>query len=564
MADERYHMEFEQLGIGQVLGRSRLFVPPNQREYAWTDLEATTLYRDFERAVATGSSYFLGAIVTIPRDGMLEVVDGQQRLATTALLLAAIRNHLQADDMMVEAINNDFLTGIDLQKRERVPKLRLNVDDNELFRCIVTGASESTYPTATKESQRRLRRAYDLAREHVARVADPGDPWDPGDSLTELVSFIELRAFVVLLRMSSDADAYRMFETLNDRGLRTSQSDLIKNYLFSRSVERSQEIRSRWNHMQGSLESLGDDDVTVDFLRDAVTVTYGHTRESRVYDAVQTIAKRENAALAFAAKIDGLANGYVATFSSSHERWNGCPHEIRHAIDALNLLAVRPLRPLLLAVERKFPDREAAAAFRFAVALGVRLLVTIPTRGGSVEEPLSEAAKGVYKGDLKSTDDLKKKLNGVTPSDEEFRAAFEIARVSKAELARYYLRSLERAAHDEPQPWFMPVEDRSIITLEHVLPKKPEDRWPQFGDDDAAAYVNRLGNQALLRASDNSGAGNAGFADKRPLYQGSPYRLTKMVADAADWTPAEVVARQKRLAELAVAAWPIDCDSERL
>ena len=557
MADERYHMEFEQLGIGQVLGRSRLFVPPNQREYAWTDLEATTLYRDFERAVATGSSYFLGAIVTIPRDGMLEVVDGQQRLATTALLLAAIRNHLQADDMMVEAINNDFLTGIDLQKRERVPKLRLNVDDNELFRCIVTGASESMYPTATKESQKRLRRAYDLAREHVARVADPGDPWDPGDSLTEMVSFIELRAFVVLLRMSNDADAYRMFETLNDRGLRTSQSDLIKNYLFSRSVERAQEIRTRWNHMQGSLETLGDDDVTVDFLRDAVTVTYGHTRESRVYDAVQTIAKRENAALAFAAKIDGLANGYVATFSSSHERWNGCPHEIRNAIDALNLLAVRPLRPLLLAVERKFPDRAAASAFQFAVALGVRLLVTIPTRGGSVEEPLAEAAKGVYKGEIKGTDDLKKKLNGVTPSDEEFRAAFEIARVSKAELARYYLRSLERAANDEPQPWFMPVEDRSIITLEHVLPKKPEDRWPQFSDDEAAAYVNRLGNQALLRASDNSGAGNAGFADKRPLYQESPYRLTKMVADAWEWTPVEVVARQKRLAELAVAAWPI-------
>ena len=556
MADDRYHMEFEQLGIGQVLGRSRLFVPPNQREYAWTDLEASTLYHDFGRAVATGSSYFLGTIVTIPRGEMLEVVDGQQRLATTAILLAAIRDHLQADDMIVEAINNDFLTGIDLQKRERVPKLRLNVDDNELFGCIVTGASESTYPTVTKESQKRLRRAYDLARKHVDRVAAPGDPWDPGDSMSELVSFIEQRALVGLLRMSSDSDAYRMFETLNDRGLRTSQSDLIKNYLFSRSVERAQEIRTRWNHMQGSLETLGDDDVTVDFLRDAVTVTYGHTRESRVYDAVQTIAKRENAALAFAAKIDGLANGYVATFSSSHERWNGCPHEIRHAIDALNLLAVRPLRPLLLAVERKLSDREVAAAFQFAVALGVRLLVTISTRGGSVEEPLAEAAKGVYKGDLKSTHDLKKKLNGVTPSDEEFRAAFEIARVSKGELARYYLRSLERAANDEPEPWFMPVEDRSIITLEHVLPKSPEDRWPQFSDDEAAVYVNRLGNLALLRASDNSGVGNAGFADKRPLYQESPYRLTKMIADAADWTPAEVVARQKRLAELATAAWP--------
>ena len=205
--DGRYHMEFEQLGIGQVLGRSRLFVPPNQRDYAWTDLEVSTLYQDFQRAVTTGSSYFLGTIVTIPRDGMLEVVDGQQRLATTVILLAAIRDHLQDDVMFVESINNDFLTGIDRAKRERVPKMRLNFDDNELFGCIVTGAAVSAYPAVTKESQKRLRRAYELAREHVGRVAYPGDPWDPGDSLTELVSFIEQRALVGLLRMSSDADA---------------------------------------------------------------------------------------------------------------------------------------------------------------------------------------------------------------------------------------------------------------------------------------------------------------------------------------------------------------------
>ncbi len=557
MADERYQMDFEQLGIGQVLGRSRLFVPPNQRDYAWTDLEVSTLYQDYERARRAGTRYFLGTIVTIPKGEQLEVVDGQQRLATTAVLLAAIRDHLKDDDMVVESINNDFLTGIDLQKRERVPKLRLNFDDNELFRCIVTGVTESAYPTATKESQKRLRRAYDLARGHVDKISEPGDPWDRGDSLSELVSFIEQRAFVVLLRMSSDADAYRMFETLNDRGLRTSQSDLIKNYLFSRSVGRAQEIQSRWNRMQGSLETLGEEDLTVDFVRDAVTVMHGRTQESRVYEAVQSVAKRENAALRFAAKLDGLATGYVAVFTSSHERWNGCPQDVRRAIDALNLLAVRPLRPLLLAVERKFGDPEVAATFRFAVSVGVRLLVTIPERSASVEAPMAQTANGVYRGDIETTDHLKKKLNGVTPSDEEFRAAFEIARVSKAELARYYLRSLERAANREPEPWFIPVEDRAVITLEHILPKTPEDRWPQFGEDEAAGYVNRLGNQALLRASDNSRAGNAGFADKRPLYWESPYRLTQMVADAEDWTPAEVVARQKRLAELAVAAWPI-------
>ena len=163
----------------------------------------------------------------------------------------------------------------------------------------------------------------------------------------------------------------------------------------------------------------------------------------------------------------------------------------------------------------------------------------------------------VYGREIETTDSLKKKLNGIIPSDEEFRAAFKTARVPRANLARYYLRSLERAENEESEPWYVPNEDSSTINLEHILPKKPDGNWPQFSDDEAALYVNRLGNQALLRASDNSAVGNVGFADKRLLYEESPYRLTKMIAEAAEWTPEQVIIRQKRLAELALTAWPI-------
>ena len=557
MADEMNQMEFERLGIGSVLRRYRLFVPPNQREYAWTEREVSTLFRDYGRAVEERSSYFLGTVVTISRpDGMLEVVDGQQRLATTSLLLTAIRDYL-GDDMIYESINSDFLFSVDWAERARVPKLRLNVDDNELFERIINVSSSDAHPKTTRESHARLRTAYRIASEHVRKIAKPWDPWDHRNIFSDWVSFVDQRAFVVLIRMSNDAHAYRMFETLNDRGLRTSQADLIKNFLFSRSVDRVQEIRHRWHHMRGALETLGDEEITVDFLRAAVIVTRGHTRESQVYESVQNIAKTENTALGFASTIERLAHAYVATFISSHERWNGCPPGVRSAIDVLDLLDVRAMRPLLLAAASRFSHRELAATFRFAVALSVRLVVTNSPHGASAEMPLAEVANLVHRREVESTESLKKKLNGIIPSDEEFRAAFEIARVPRAVLARYYLRSLERTANEESEPWYLPNEDSSIINLEHILPKKPDGNWPQFSDDHAALYVNRLGNQALLRASENSDVGNAGFADKRLLYEESPYRLTKMIADATDWTPEQVIARQKRLAELALTAWPI-------
>ena len=132
------------------------------------------------------------------------------------------------------------------------------------------------------------------------------------------------------------------------------------------------------------------------------------------------------------------------------------------------------MRALLLAVTIKFGSEESGAAFQFAVSLGVRLMIASSTRSGSVELPLANVAHGIFTGDVETVRELKLRLNGVTPTDDEFRGAFETARVSKAQLARYYLRSLEMAARNEPEPWFIPTQDRSVINLEHILPKKPE------------------------------------------------------------------------------------------
>ena len=97
MADGESEIGFAQLGLGSVLKQHQLAVPPNQREYAWENKEVKTLLNDFSREIGEGDrSYFLGTIVTIPRpSNILEVVDGQQRLATTAIILSCIRDYLR-------------------------------------------------------------------------------------------------------------------------------------------------------------------------------------------------------------------------------------------------------------------------------------------------------------------------------------------------------------------------------------------------------------------------------------------------------------------------------------
>ena len=212
----------------------------------------------------------------------------------------------------------------------------------------------------------------------------------------------------------------------------------------------------------------------------------------------------------------------------------------------------------MLAIASQFDEKEASDAFRFLISLGVRLLIASSTSRGSIEEPLANAGHEIFTGQTTNASQLRKLLVDITPTDVEFRAAFETASVSKAALARYYLRSLEMAAKNEATPWFIPNDDRQAINLEHVLPERPEHYWDDtFNEDTARAYMKRLGNLALLLAKSNSDLRSADFKTKKAVYKTSPYELTRQISTVAAWDGTQIGKRQKVLAELALRAWPL-------
>lgn len=552
---------FSQLGLANIIKQNKLIVPPNQREYSWTNKEVKTLFQDFAKAIAgdSNTTYFLGTIVTIPRgkdNDLLEVVDGQQRLATTAIMLAAIRDYLKdRDEMISQSIDNEFLSVIERSSRERIPRLSLNLDDNEYFRARLTG--QIPPPSISKPSHKLIDNAFKEAVEQVKNIVSGYDQKDHGDVLNTWITFMETRALAILLRVPNDSDAYKMFETLNDRGLRTSQSDLVKNYLFGKAGDRISEVQQKWAFMRGALETIEDDDITITFLRHALTVIYGFVRQAQVYDTVQDKARASRPVVTFITQLESLANSYVAIHNSEHEMWNDYKDSARKAIEVLNLISVKPLRPLMLALAEKFSRKDAASALQFCVSLAVRLMIAGTTRTGAVEEGVAAAANKVYNGTVDTAEKLRKDLQALTPTDTRFKADFETGSVSNRRLARYYLRSMELASNGDAQPWHIPNDDKTAINLEHILPEKPEGNWPQFNEDEVKLYYRRIGNVCLLRASDNSGANNQSFEDKKAIYRVSPYRLTKEVADADKWDADEIARRQRNLAQVALKTWPI-------
>ena len=124
-------MEADTQGIGEFIQHRRFFrVPDHQRDFAWTDEEVEQFINDVIGALqGSAEDYFLGLVVVVEPedDDVWEILDGQQRLATTTMVYAAIREWLHSSGFEEDAIKlqDDFIGSRELGETEAVPRLTL-------------------------------------------------------------------------------------------------------------------------------------------------------------------------------------------------------------------------------------------------------------------------------------------------------------------------------------------------------------------------------------------------------------------------------------------------------
>jgi len=563
MTDKTGGFSFALLGIGGILKKNQLQVPPHQREYAWTTDKVNQLIDDLTEAKETNKDHFLGTVVTIDGDDGVElkIVDGQQRLTTTTILVSAIRDFLKADpsaDLIVEAIETEFLTIIDRRARERIPRLTLNIDDNDFFRQLIASNGDFAKLVPSRESHDLLLGAAKACASWVRRVSKTHAASDVPNRLNDWLEFIENRATAVLLSVSDGSMAFKMFETLNDRGLRTSQADLVKSYLFGEAGNsRLAEAQVKWSSMRETLQEIDDADRTINFLWHSLIATRKYVRADEVYDTISQQIRGGSNSATYLTELESLARIYVSTYSQDSDLWAKHSQKTRNAVQVYNQFDPKPVRPLVLAIASKMPAREVEQSIAHLVSLAVRSVVTAQTRSGTFQDTYANAALAVYSGKVTTVADLKVALRNVTVSDEDFKASFSKAKSSKAAFARYYLHALEAASAKESEPWFVQNDDPSSITLEHIMPRNISDgSWSAIGEEDHRRNLKRLGNLCLLQKTTNSGKKNT-FEESVGLYSASPYKWTSIVGSEAQWGLSEIESRQSKMSEVAVEAWPI-------
>lgn len=556
MPREINQLTIELDGIGHTLSDRRIAVPIYQRSYAWEEKHVIDLYDDLLTALRNSEDeYFIGSVVISAGTGRDEVVDGQQRLATITILISAIRDHFTSieDNERATDIQNQYLSKRDRRSQEVVPNLKLNNHDNDYFYKKIILFDNNSIET-TRGSHERIEKAYQIARDKIRAYVSTES--NPASTLLDICDFIDNHLKIIVVLVPDHANAFTIFETLNDRGLDLAISDLLKNYLLGQSDNRLEEVQENWAKMYTLLESTDNESLVVTFIRHYWSSIYGLTRERELYSKIKQRITSKQRSVDLSIELEKAARVYVALLDTSQSYWNDYSLEAKNHMATLNLFKMTQMRPLLLAIMDKFSTVEIERSLKFLVAVSSRFLITGGLGGGALEVQFSDRAKEISEGTITTKNGIKDAMASAIPSDTSFKDAFRTASVSKQYLARYYLMTLEKSANGEDNPELIPNADTSAVNLEHVLPKTLTSDW-DFNPDQHRAYVKRLGNQALMSTRLNSEIGNSSFEIKKPYYGASDFTLTKSIAENDDWTEIEINARQEIMAELAVNTWKI-------
>lgn len=537
--------------IGHLLEDELLMVPVFQRAYAWDEANVREFLEDLRKARADDREYFMGTVVLAePSDVSPRkvIVDGQQRLATTAVLLIAVRDRLKelGQDADSEAVSSRFLRRYEISQKEEVTRLVLSPDDLPDYDCLVEGTDG--------RSDSMLSDAYKLCKDHVDELAPDAASVADLDKLIEQLS----GSVQVLLAVASGIpEAYVIFETLNDRGADLTTADLLKNYLFSQAgAESIAYVQTVWVRIAAQFDKPAD---LVKFIRHEYSSRNGRVTSRQLYRALQdSIGGGSKNTKAYIKQLEETLGVFAALRDPDHSRWSGLSFDVRDSLLAFRRFGFESSTPLLLAAFREWSDTKAARLLNRVAGWSIRAMVAGKLGGGSSEEAFCSAALAVADGSATNQTAVGKVMASFVPTDAEFKAAFRAFGPISTSKAKYLLGVLEKERHAKKSQGNLAYDWSSKgVTIEHLIPASAT----KTGFGSAADFErfeelrDRLWNFALLERGLNKKAGSMPFAKKKHLYVESAFPMTRELADRSGFGVDDAEKRSIELASLAVQAW---------
>jgi uncharacterized protein with ParB-like and HNH nuclease domain len=536
--------------LGQILySPSQYVIPVFQRNYRWDQPQWEKLWEnlgDIQQPGKTGN-HFMGFLVFVPglaQPGMhtrFHLIDGQQRLTTTSLLLIAIRNVARQLDQggLAQEINDYYLVH-PLKKDDYHYRVLPKERDQADYLALVDGKSA---PTG------RMPEAVDWF-EHQLLPLGEEDP----DGLRALYNTVCQRLEFMCATLEAE-DAYNIFKSLNSTGVPLGQSDLIRNFVFMHVAPDDQDAfdRERWSPLEALFtDTTGrlDDEAFSRFFRDAMMADGRYVSPKETFATFE--ARNEATEFSPAALADEmLANArYYRVITGQAADSDAA---VTKALHGLNLLDSSTTYPVLLALFRRRGEGgiDSAQLARCIDMLGgfiLRRFVCGDSSRGYGRMFVRALAR--TDGDPAATLEAYLLERG-WPDDRRFIEAFVRFPLYKRGYAREVLEMLERARGHKEQA------DLGAAQIEHVMPQTLSAEWTAALGGEAARihgdWLHSPGNLTL--SAYNQEVGNQPFAQKQARFKDSNIGLTRDLAAPSTWDEATIRARGETLARQAAMLW---------
>lgn len=550
--------------LGELIGNDKTYmVPPYQRDYAWDEEEWDDLWQDI-LGLEEERIHYMGYVVLQSGGGKrYQIIDGQQRFATLSIVALAVIKVFE--DWIEEGIDPEpnkerkellrtrFLGYKDPSSLVPTSKLKLNRNNDDFYRSYLLRLRKPQRLSASKPSQRKMRKSFEYFYEKIsAHFKDNKE----GKSLSKFLNEIIADKLVfTTITVDDDLNAYKVFETLNARGVKLSTTDLLKNLLFSIVAKsRDEELEEAERLWQNINNTLGNMDFPT-FLRYYWNSKYDFTRKQGLFKAIKRSISSAKDVFRLLDELDRTAPVYVAFSNPGDEMWD---KEARQYIGALTLFNVTQCYSLLIAAYDKIAENEFKKLLRDCMVISFRYNVIGNLNANIMETIYNKAAIRVSRGEALEARIVFKELMPIYVADDNFRHAFATKVINtkrRLKLVRYILFALENQAAQKEYDF----ED-STATIEHILPENPSDNWETyFSTDEQEVFKYRLGNLTLIEPKKNKLCGTKLFEEKLRIYRESSYKLTSGEKYMyTDWTPSTLAKRQEKMANIAITVWKIN------
>jgi len=560
-------------------GGKQFQIPLFQRPYSWKKENWETLWEDLISLYNDESKgvYFLGPIVTQAELGTADgispyiVIDGQQRLTTLSILLAALRNYIKkSDKQMAEQVYEFYLIN-KYQKNDDLYKVLPTQDDRDAYKSII---DNKTAKNLKKEGQ--IQEAYKFFEGQLKKpILDLDIMLDYAKFKTVILE----RLVLVNITTDNNDNPYLIFESLNNKGEELTQADLVRNYIFMKlpTEERDEVYNSQWLPLQDSFKKNMNSKEYADELTNAFWFYLRKDGEAvNEKEVYKVIKKRFDDSAKDAEKPeDGIKAELreLIQFTNYYQRLKFYDQEeqeprLKHWFERLMILNFSLCHIFILNVYHEYEKKhlsleEFEKILRYLESYFVRRWVLgVSTRAlGTVFNNLYTKVKG------KNPDDLVTGLREVLisfektqvwPDDESFRKhLITEALYSKSSAAnervKFLLESIEASLSKER------VETEKL-TIEHIMPQsvKTVKAWQNILGQDYAnvhkQWLHTLGNLTLTGY--NPELSNRPFEEKLPLLRSSNVTLNQYFRNIDTWNEEAIKNRSEYLADIAVKLWP--------